>query len=292
MYKKLLICASLLALGACGGGGGSSGSASTGGGGTGGGGTGIGADNQPFTITGQAVSAQFTTPGVSAFSGPQTLTVNGSADTTGDGPDQVDLITGGTTTTVTDAVEEDLNLNGRVLTETDADGTILVTTDVSDESSFEFTVFGGWTQGAGVDADPVPGQVVSFGVAGIPASTLPSGSATYSGNSVGLASDGTDILLTTSDVTVTTDFSAVTVTSSGTLSQNIGDDSDVDQPTESASMLDFTSSGTVSGTGYTATGGGMQVNGAFYGPNAEETGGVFQGAPGGVNYGGAFGAAR
>lgn len=279
---KFLLGASLLALAACGGGGSSSGSGTGGGGGTG-----IGSDNQPFTVTGQAVSTEFTSTGIAAFSGPNDLTVNGSADTNGDGPDQIEFITNGTTTTLTQPADEDSTLNGRVLLEEDADGTSFVSTDVNDATSFEYTAFGIWTQFPANGANPAPGQAAHAGVVGIPASGLPSGSATYSGNSVGAVNTGTGTVLTVSDVTVTTDFSNVTVDSSGTLAESASGNSTVNR-----SDLDFTATGTVTGTGYAATGGSMQVNGAFYGPNAEETGGVFQGTQAGQVYGGAYGAAR
>jgi len=293
MNRIILLGVSLFALAACAagtdseGGGGTGGGSSTSSGGTGGGG--IGSDDQPFTLNGQAVAAQFVSAtGVGAFSGPQAATVNGSADTNGDGPDRIVLTTGGDTITLTDDTEEDPGLNGRVLQEEDGDGTILVSTDISDAPGLEYTAFAGWTQSPGFDADPTPGQPVYFGVIGQPAATLPGGSATYRGNSVGLVSNGTQTAITTSDVTVETDFSSVTVTSSGTLAQ-IAEDG---FGTETASDLDFTATGTVTGTGYAASGGAMQVDGTFYGPNAEETGGVFRGTPGGANYGGAFGAAR
>lgn len=290
MHRILLISVSLLALGACGSSttdGGSTDGGSTGGGSTGGG-SGIGSDNQPFTVTGQAISTQLTSTGFGAFSAPNPLTVNGSADTNGDGPDEVVFITNGTTTTFTEPSDEDVDLNGRVLEAEDSDGTLFVATDVDDDSSFEFTAFGLWTQFPGFDTDPSPNQAVHAGVVGVPVTTLPSGSATYSGNSVGIVETGTDVAVTVSDVTVNTDFSSVTVTSSGTLAEATTDGS----PALNRSDLDFTATGSVTGTGYAATGGGMQVNGAFYGPNAEETGGVFSGAPGGAIYGGAFGAAR
>lgn len=276
MKKTILIFMPLLALSAGGG------SGSTGGG------SGIGGDNQPFTVTGQAISTQFTSMGIGAFSGPNDLTVNGSADTTGNGPDQVEFVTNGTTTTLTQPSDEDLDLNGRVLQEEDRDGTFFISTDVNDNTSFEFTAFGLWTQFPSADAHPVPGQQVHAGVVGVPATTLPSGSATYSGNSVGIVNTGTDVAITVSDVTVNTDFSNVTVTSSGTLSEATNDCS----PVLSRPDLEFTATGAVNGAAYIASGGTMQVNGAFYGPNAEETGGVFQGTQGGHIYGGAFGAAR
>lgn len=271
-----------MALGACGGGGGT-GSGSTGGA------TGLGADDQPFTVTGQAISAQFTSTGIGAFSGPNALTVNGSADTNDDGPDQIEFITDGTTTTFTQpAIDERSRLNGRMLEEEDADGTFFIATDVNEDTEFEHTAFGLWTQFPGADADPVPGQPIHAGVVGIPVSTLPSGSATYSGNSVGVINTATDVAITVSDVTVNTDFSSVTVASFGTLAQATTDGS----PVVPRGDLDFTATGSVTGTSYAATGGTMQVNGAFYGPNAEETGGVFQGTQGDQFYGGAFGAAR
>lgn len=308
MYRVFLVSVSVLALAGCLGGGSSSdddpptvgpgnGSGDAGGGGNGGGdtggGTGIGADNQPFTVTGQAVTTKFTgngagdVNGLGAFSGPVDLTINGSADTTGDGPDTIDFVTENGTVTFNNTSRdyEETVLNGRVLDEGDTDGTLLITT-VDDD--FEYTAFGIWTQFDGPDADPAPGDRLDVGAVGEVTETLPGGSATYTGQSVGVESDGTDLRLTTSDISITTDFSDITVVSSSTLAQST---EDIDNaPVVSASNLDFTATGSVTGTGYAAAGGGMQVNGAFHGPNAEETGGVFHGTVGGSNYGGAFGA--
>jgi len=156
------------------------------------------------------------------------------------------------------------------------------------DDDLEYRAFGIRTQFPDTEDDPAPGDRLDAGAAGELTETLPGGSATYSGQSVGVESDGTDIRLTTSDISITTDFSDITVTSSGTLAQSV-DDID-NAPVVSAADLDFTATGSVTGTGYAATADDMQVNGAFHGPNAEETGGVFHGTVGGSNYGGAFGA--
>lgn len=301
MYRVLLVSVSVLALAGCLGGGSSGddepeipggGGDVIGGGGIGGG-TGIGADDQPFSVTGQAVTTQFTgddageVNGLGAFSGPIDLTINGSEDTNDDGPDTIDAITenGTVTFNATNLDYSNTILNGRVSDEGDADGTLLITT-VDDD--LEYTAFGIWTQFPDPDSDPAPGDRLDAGAVGEVTETLPGGNATYTGQSVGIESDGTDLRVTTSDISITTDFSDITVTSSGTLAQST---EDIDNASVvSAAHLDFIATGSVTGTGYAATAGGMQVNGAFHGQNAEETGGVFHGTVGDSNYGGAFGA--
>lgn len=297
MKKSILITVSLLALGACGGGGG-------GGDTTGGGGLdfsnpvalqpGQSLDDLPEGVAVSApvsaVTASITNTGTfGEFSGPQAGTVVASAERGEDGPAAFRYTVGGTTVQFDGDVEESSDLNGAVGTATDADGTIEIFMENSD---LEFVEFGGWGQFPADDSDPAVGTPIFFGTIGAPIASPTSGNATYTGKSVGIDNGGGTIRLTTSDMSVNTDFSTVTVTSSNTLTQDVG--SDIDTVPVPDPSLDFTTSpGTVSSTGYTATAGGMNVNGAFFGPNAEETGGTFHGVSGaGTNYGGAFAAAQ
>ena len=156
------------------------------------------------------------------------------------------------------------------------------------DDDLEYRAFGIRTQFPDTEDDPAPGDRLDAGAAGELTETLPGGSTTATGQSVGIESDGTDIRLTRSDIPITTDFSGNTVTLGGTFAQSVYDIDNA--PVVSAADLDFTATGSVTGTGYAATADDMQVNGAFHGPNAEETGGVFHGTVGGSNYGGAFGA--
>jgi hypothetical protein len=95
--------------------------------------------------------------------------------------------------------------------------------------------------------------------------------------------------ITSSDVSVNTDFINVTVDSSSTKKLHA-----VTALESSASNLDFTSTSTVSGTSFsgTVTGGDVAgtVSGEFYGPSGVEVGGVFSASGSGGDYFGAFGA--
>lgn len=308
MRRVLLITVSCCILTACGGGGGSTigGSGSNGGSSNpvGGGGTlnngnggnegssnpiVIGAGDafpetdSPIQAEGIAVTATFSSVGgLSNLTAKQSSTLQASADTDGNGPDAVNFTTNGQTIQITSADEGgDLVLGGRAEDFGDDNGALLLPVDDQ-----EFVVFGGWAAVTGDDV-PAPGDTVSLGAFGGPTPVVsrPS-SASYSGNSLGITDTGGDLRLTASDVSVTTDFSNVTFTSENTIVEPVGDDGNI----QSASELDFTASGTVTNDGYTAAEGGMTVTGNFYGPNAEETGGVFTGSLSGGNYIGSFAA--
>lgn len=157
-------------------------------------------------------------------------------------------------------------------------------------SRFEYQTFGAWLQNrnqpSGTAAAGSYGSVT-------PTADMPSGrTANYQGASTGIArrADGTQYQ-TTSLVSVTTDFSTATISSTDTFADSLllgGSDG-------LAPELDFSGSGNVSNSGFTAnisgSGTSGQAYGVFYGPDAEEVGGTFQtSGPGGVSYIGAFGA--
>ncbi len=176
-------------------------------------------------------------------------------------------------------------LDGIVVYAEDADGTILILDQLTDPV---YTGFAGWSQASAPGRLPAPGTPVVFGVIGTPITSLPTGTATYRGISVGMDNDLGVAWITASDIAVNTDFTNVTVASTNTIVEQLGGGT-----VYSEGGLDFTASGVVGGGAYTATGNGMTVNGAFFGPNAEETGGTFHGTSiYGSDYGGAFSASR
>lgn len=153
---------------------------------------------------------------------------------------------------------------------------------------YEYQTYGAWLTGVGTGVGTVGAG--SYGAQTDPA-TIPAGrTATYSGKALGVVrrSDA-QVYTTESNVNVSTDFSTVNISSSGTRSVNL-----LTNVPGSASDLDFSGSGPVSGSAFAANVSGPATSGsatgAFYGPNASEVGGTFRttGA-GGLQHMGAFG---
>ncbi|WP_050603043.1 transferrin-binding protein-like solute binding protein [Ruegeria sp. 6PALISEP08] len=155
---------------------------------------------------------------------------------------------------------------------------------------FEYQTFGSWIEGrnqaSGTAAAGSYGSVT-------PTADMPTGrNASYQGASTGVArlSDGNQYQ-TSSNINVTTDFSSATISSTNTDATSLV----VGVPDRAAPELDFSGSGSISNSGFTATVAGPGTNGeaygVFYGPNAEEVGGTFQATgANGVSHIGAFGA--
>ncbi|MHA6346427.1 transferrin-binding protein-like solute binding protein [Roseivivax sp. CAU 1761] len=157
-------------------------------------------------------------------------------------------------------------------------------------TGFEYQSFGVWDVSQGMVGHGAAG---SFGVR-TSANALPAaGTASYHGSSVGQVVTEGEIYLTDSRVAVTTDFETVAMTSSDT---SIVDMSTGNATTAARPDLDFTASGTLTGSGFTSNidtaGIEGSVNGQFYGPGAEEVGGTFAAKAGQSTYLGAFGAAK
>ena len=159
------------------------------------------------------------------------------------------------------------------------------------KGAFEYQTFGAWLTGRGTGSGNI--GVGSFG-ARTTSGAIPSGNATYDGISAGVLrdSDGTPFL-TTSDVTVTTDFSTAEITSASTTVVNLN--------TAAASQMpgiDFTGSGPVKGSGFNASVDNPDMsmsgdaNGLFYGPGAQEVGGTFGLDGSDKTYVGSFGAKK
>ena len=155
---------------------------------------------------------------------------------------------------------------------------------------YEHQLFGVWIDGRNSNQ----GNIATASVGSrTDAANLPGNAATYRGQTVGLAqlSDG-ESYVTDSDLTVTTsDFRTLNLTSTNTLVENLDTFA-----VSSNSDLNFTGTATVTGAGFTGTITGTAVNGNidgnFFGPNAEEVGGVFDSQSGSTTYIGSFGAVR
>ncbi|WP_112322348.1 transferrin-binding protein-like solute binding protein [Oceanibium sediminis] len=159
-----------------------------------------------------------------------------------------------------------------------------------DPSGFQYQTFGLWATGYNTGAGTV--GVGSFGSA-TPAADMPSGdlTATYNGFATGFVVNETGYGGTVSDIEIVADFgnSGVTIATSNTEFVDI----DTLAPTGSAASMDYTGSGTMSGSGFTANVssfvGSGTMEGQFYGPGAVEVGGTFS-TDGLVKHVGSFGA--
>lgn len=187
-----------------------------------------------------------------------------------------------------------ISVNGATLGLKNNSGSVALVSNPQDSS---YQNYGAWAQ----STSGTPGTlgVGSFGqtVASLPAKAP---KATYSGNSTGWYVDTAGTLLgTTSNVKVdvTSNFSNVSITSSGTQTVDPGT-----LKLTNAPQLDFTGTGgPVSGNGFKITslsgsGAGTVIasgsaTGSFYGTAAQEVGGTFKAATGtNSTYVGAFGA--
>ncbi|WP_294227121.1 transferrin-binding protein-like solute binding protein [uncultured Shimia sp.] len=164
----------------------------------------------------------------------------------------------------------------------------------ADALDFDHQTFGMWATGVGTTNGNV--SVGSFGSRTAAADVPSSGSATYSGRSVGMVvtTDGRALVAESQVGVSTSDFSNVSVASTNTYVRNLSGGN-----SWRGAHLDFAGTGTVDGNEFNANINGVvafsagdsgTMNGAFYGDNAEEVGGTFEmnGAIG--NYTGAFGA--
>ena len=155
---------------------------------------------------------------------------------------------------------------------------------------YEYQSFGVWQTGLnGTSGRAAAG---SFGAETAGNQMPDAGTAIYAGESIGqVVTNGTDNL-TTSYITVDTDFSTVDVSSRYT--------AQIDPVTGAyegdRSDLDFHATGNIDGSSFEAdiTTAGMDgdVDGQFYGPGAQEVGGTFSAVTNDSSYLGSFGASR
>ena len=156
-------------------------------------------------------------------------------------------------------------------------------------SQFDHQSFGAWLSGQGTGS--AIAAVGSFGDVSPASAAQPGPAASYSGAATGFAeSDGT-VSLVVATVDLVTDFEDVAFASRDTVTVEIGTLAETPAP-----ELDLSGTMTVTGGVFTGvvstaeTSGSLQ--GWFYGPNAEEAGGLFETLGTGVRYIGSFGATR
>ncbi|MEM9975538.1 MAG: transferrin-binding protein-like solute binding protein [Pseudomonadota bacterium] len=139
--------------------------------------------------------------------------------------------------------------------------------------SLEYQLYGTWLTGFGTGSGTAGAG--SFG-AETQASSIPPGTASYSGAGTGFYRDASGQgFYTDFDVSATTDFASISISSSNTSAQDVL----LQSGAFAATDLDFSGSGSVSGNSFSAgiasTDLSGTANGSFYGPSAEEFGGTF-----------------
>lgn len=160
-----------------------------------------------------------------------------------------------------------------------------------DTNNFEHQSFGVWITGFETGTGTI--GTTSVGTRTAAANVPTATPATFNGRSAGLARRNDGIAYATdSQVEISTgDFRTLSITSSNTNGVNL--DTNV---ASSTPELDFTGTATVNGAEFSGTITGTAVNGSingdFFGPNAEEVGGLFESESGSTTYLGAFGAVR
>lgn len=148
-----------------------------------------------------------------------------------------------------------------------------------------YSAFGIWES---VDT-PTAGRIGVMASGNETAATPISGTATFTGSTMGVGASGTTSFALTGTAQVTANFgvNAVTTTFSGLTVQNLSTNALGTLATQSGS-------GTIAGNKYTTviSGGGLSgtAAGTFYGPIAQETAGVWRSTGGGISFIGSYGA--
>jgi len=173
----------------------------------------------------------------------------------------------------------------------------LVASNQIEVKRLEHSTYGAWIQPNGNNPRVA---VASFGDV-TPATSLPSADAVYRGRSLGIVQDNarneTDSTSSAMTIAVSNGYSDVAIDSRGTLFFDVNDtrNNGVDN------AYDFAGTGKVTGSGFTATISNQvagfdltgTADGKFYGPAAQEVGGVFRmTGTGESTYSGSFGATR
>lgn len=164
-----------------------------------------------------------------------------------------------------------------------------------EDAGFEYQTYGLWVESGGLTSTGGQLGVLTVGST-TDAGNVPSGTtATYRGESVGWAQLPTgEVGITAGAVTLQTgDFSRIDFATENTVFAEF-DSGSIALPEED---LDLTGTLTVNGSSFSGSVSGAitdgTLNGRFYGPNAEEAGGLFvTTGSGGVVYNGSFGARR
>lgn len=257
----------------------------------------------PVLVHGTAIESAFGGgSGFGAFGAPVEATLETSTNTSGDpaaGPDALRLTANGETVVIDlrqTTSSSDVSFDGTSFNISNDSGSFIILPVAFTANPLNYATFGGWAKTS--NDTTTSSDTIRFGAFGSPTpeTSMPTGtSATYSGNSIGLATldtgaGGAIVGFTSSDITVTTpDFASVEVSSTNTSFSSLNENT-----LANPGILNFEATGTVSGTGFSATPTSAdqrgQVNGQFYGPNAEEVGGTFGLTGDNIKYGGAFGA--
>ncbi len=194
----------------------------------------------------------------------------------------------------TDAGDEVINETYRSIFVSPSDQSLAVLSN-SDATNLDHTVYGAWMDFDGATSGRSTAAVYGTKTS---ANDMPtSGSARYTGKSIGLARiSGRHYYATESDIELSTsDFENISISSSNTRGTNLSGA----RGTRTSSAFDFSGTGTIEGTSFSAnvtaedssyaTG---TVDGNFYGNDAAEVGGTFELPVQGGNYIGSFGAKR
>jgi hypothetical protein len=154
--------------------------------------------------------------------------------------------------------------------------------------SLSYSSYGGW---ASNDGGTGLFGVFAFGSMTPPASMPVTGTATYSGSTIGIAASATNSYAFNGTVQLQANFANSTV---GTTVSNLQFQDTVSNTVTSQPNL--TGSATITGNQYSGTlSGGTLIGtstGTFYGPAANETAGVWRAAGGGLTAVGSYGATR
>ncbi|RUM95142.1 hypothetical protein EET67_24940 [Pseudaminobacter arsenicus] len=292
--KAVVLLAAPLMLAACGGGAGGPGGPSF---------LGFSSMNAPGTTTingiGKEVSVD-TKPGIENATAVSAFTATGktSVDITLDGKEDITAVAIKTPTTSEkwDASNSNLIENDGLLLAERNDGRSYAVAASPEALGFEYQTFGVW---ATSNAEETKGKIGVFSVgAESKASALPSaGTAAFKGAAGGIYTDKTGLAdIVTAEATLGADFAARKVSFATTQTESLlaGSRSDLNL----IGNLSY-AAGSNELTGTVATAGGSMTgnaDGRFYGPGAQEVGGIFAlkgKAPGSLeSFGGGFGAVK
>ncbi len=143
-----------------------------------------------------------------------------------------------------------------------------------EDAGFNYQTHGIWISGYGTGSGFAAAGTFGNATAQLPAS----GTASYSGLATGLLTNQSGAAVTVAGLTASTDFNTVNIQTTGTQLVDLDTGADLGLRPD----LDFSGSGPISGTGFTATimsaglAGSGEADGQFYGPNAEEIGGTYE----------------
>ena len=157
-----------------------------------------------------------------------------------------------------------------------------------------YSMYGAWAANDSNTGSDGRFGAIAFGVQTQPAS-MPTGSATYNGQALGMGMTGTSAFAFTGDAQVIANFAGNSVTTafSNLVTRDLNTNALGSLPTLSGTSTIVTAP---TGNAYSVSisGGGFigAVDGNFYGPNAEETAGVFQAEDGTTMVIGSYGAKK